>query len=67
MSTNPRSRPIPRRPLPRRKGHRLRAVGEAAAEGGMLLGLLVFIVFCLAAAVMPFALMGAAIYWLVTH
>lgn len=60
------NRPIPRRPLPR-KSRRLQAVGDAATLGGMLLAIVFFILFWVAAAVMPLALMGAAIYWLVTH
>ncbi len=57
------NRPIPRRPLPKRKGRHLRGVGDIATIGGVVL----IVAFWFVAAVMPLILMGAAAHWLITH
>lgn len=57
------NRPIPRRPLPRRKGRRLRAAGDAATLGGIVL----FILFVVVSALLPLGLMAAGIHYLLTH
>lgn len=62
MSVN---RPLPRRP--KRKRHPLQAVGDAATLGGAIIAMLLFLGFCILTIVMPVALMGAAIYFLLTH
>lgn len=58
MSLN---RPMPRRP--KRKGRHLRTVGDVATVGGVLL----VILFWIAVALVPTALMLTIIYYLLTH